>query len=352
MWLQHLRLEAFRAFNDTELTLPETGLVLVVGANNSGKSALLSAIDVLRQVMPDAPITNTSSSGPAKVVGTFVVEDTIRDLILAGSSGQRMSGEALRRIRVVLEVRTTANRLDVVGIEAALDNGEFDAIARLTSPNSEWQIEMADLRRWAVDEPLMGPFNRSMTVSGNDLGSYLWSSTSTTIQPILDRFRQWAGSVYHFGAIRPGTTRQRQSAGADVLAPTGENLPEVLLRLSTGQTNEWDAIRRVMADLVPDAGVPLTPVVGSQVELAFADVSGVRRNLQDLGSGVEQLLMMSVVGETHVRGGMLLIEEPETTLHPGAQRALLRHLAEWSTVRPDHRYDSFDRPARQSRRLG
>jgi hypothetical protein len=45
--LESLKLQDFRAYRSAAVALPPHGLVLVAGANNSGKSALLSALDVV-----------------------------------------------------------------------------------------------------------------------------------------------------------------------------------------------------------------------------------------------------------------------------------------------------------------
>jgi predicted ATP-dependent endonuclease of OLD family len=45
--LKRVEMENFRAFRHAEMGLPDDGLVLLAGANNSGKSALLSAYDVI-----------------------------------------------------------------------------------------------------------------------------------------------------------------------------------------------------------------------------------------------------------------------------------------------------------------
>src|SRR6266536_569362 len=59
-WLPDLRhatrevaVENFRPFQAASIRLPASGLVLVAGANNSGKSALLSALDVVAGIGAD-----------------------------------------------------------------------------------------------------------------------------------------------------------------------------------------------------------------------------------------------------------------------------------------------------------
>jgi len=86
-----------------------------------------------------------------------------------------------------------------------------------------------------------------------------------------------------------------------------------------------------MTQVVPEIGVLSLPAVGNQVEVAFQDqyVPQFRHNLKSLGTGVEQLLLTLVVGLTHPQPSTVIVEEPETNLHPGAQRALLTLLEEW-----------------------
>lgn len=55
MRVRHVQLENFRAFHSAEIRLPGNGLVLVAGANNAGKTALLSAFDAMRATTAMSP---------------------------------------------------------------------------------------------------------------------------------------------------------------------------------------------------------------------------------------------------------------------------------------------------------
>ena len=66
--------------------------------------------------------------------------------------------------------------------------------------------------------------------------------------------------------------------------------------------------------------------------MVFEGVSG-DLNLKDLGTGVEQLLMTLAVGLMEAPPFTLVVEEPETNLHPAGQRALLGHLQRWAEDR-------------------
>jgi recombinational DNA repair ATPase RecF len=69
--LESLRLQDFRAYRNAAMTVPPHGLVLVAGANNSGKSALLSALDVIASVRYPTMARHAAGTQPARVLAEF-----------------------------------------------------------------------------------------------------------------------------------------------------------------------------------------------------------------------------------------------------------------------------------------
>ena len=155
------------------------------------------------------------------------------------------------------------------------------------------------------------------------------------LEPLVQFLASWRRSYYHFGALRQGTTWTHRLQSLADLEPTGSNLPAVLLDLQHNRPTAWQRVRELIERIVPDAGALETRTGGDQMEVVFADpaVPGYRPNLKNLGTGVEQLLMTIVVGVTQPAPSIVVIEEPETNLHPGAQRALLAQLREWASDR-------------------
>jgi hypothetical protein len=155
------------------------------------------------------------------------------------------------------------------------------------------------------------------------------------LELIVQFLHAWRQRYYHFSALRQGTAPSYGLRSDEALTPTGENLPAVLLDLQHNRFETWESVRRLIEQIVPDVGRLETPTQAAQISVAFADphVPGYRPNIKNLGTGVEQLLMTIVVGITQPAASIVVIEEPETNLHPGAQRALLTQLREWGSDR-------------------
>jgi hypothetical protein len=151
--------------------------------------------------------------------------------------------------------------------------------------------------------------------------------------PAAEFLEAWRARYYHFGPLRPGTGRQQGLGAPRPLDPSGANLPDVLHGLLTNDFQRWTRIRQLMEQIVPDVGQLEIRSDGPAVSVTFSDphVPGFEPNLKDLGTGVEQLLMTIVMGVTQPGPSVVVMEEPETNLHAGAQRALLGLLQEWAT---------------------
>src|SRR5689334_8160766 len=78
MKLRRLEMWNFRAFEHAVIDYPESGVLLVAGANNSGKTALLSGFDAVagRTLLQ---VQHRGSDEPAKVLAEFALDDSERE---------------------------------------------------------------------------------------------------------------------------------------------------------------------------------------------------------------------------------------------------------------------------------
>jgi recombinational DNA repair ATPase RecF len=75
VFLESLKLQDFRAYRSASVSIPRDGLVLVAGANNSGKSALLSTLDVVASSSQPAVVRHVAASEPARVQARFALSE-------------------------------------------------------------------------------------------------------------------------------------------------------------------------------------------------------------------------------------------------------------------------------------
>ena len=329
--LIELRIEDYRAFRRASLALKSNGLILVAGPNNVGKSALLSAFDVVAG--RDAPIQIRHAAGTrVRIWARWQLSEDERRALL---------GEA-----------PNTNQLLMLGAASWLEwefdefQGHVQPVAASVNWSNKERLEFARI------EP-SGSLSYKLHFATQLLASWDKSSfgdiaggvgpvetlphfrNSAVTPPAVDILTQWQQGYFHFQPLREA---QGRVAGLNNISPTlqstGANLATVLLYLQTNNPDIWTQIVTLMQQIVPGVGLLMTPVSGSGCSIVFQDeqVATHQHNIKDLGTGVEQLLMTLVVGLTQ-KATTLLLEEPETGLHPGAQRALLGLLQDWSRER-------------------
>jgi energy-coupling factor transporter ATP-binding protein EcfA2 len=344
MRVRDVQVENFRAFENARIWLPGSGLVLVAGPNNAGKTALLSAFDVIAG--DDGDVTSLrhgGSANPARLTATFDLDQTERTAILVDVDG----GQALLGAGVLSSLRFVYDQWEDEGLKLREVLGSwqefgFQPVARMQpeGPDGEYSYQMIrafqqrereQARPGAVLDVREQRLMENTGVRGPGRGS-LESILTGALAPIWAPMIAWRSRFYHFRALRSGTLRVQNLSSPEKLDPTGSKLTGVLHYLATDQRHLFEQVRILIAQVVPDIGILQVRTGGDRMRIVFESAAG-ELNLKDLGTGVEQLLMTLVVGLTEEAPFTLLIEEPETNLNPAAQRALLGLLQRWASDR-------------------
>jgi energy-coupling factor transporter ATP-binding protein EcfA2 len=149
--------------------------------------------------------------------------------------------------------------------------------------------------------------------------------TDTGWWPLVLLRRYLTGS-YFFAPFRH--SRLRMEVGQDDrLAPDGSNLPRVLSSMQANDEDRFNWIRGFVEQALPGVGQLITPMRGNETLVAFR-AGAEPIPLANMGSGVEQLLFAAVVLSEPGARGLIALEEPESHLHPAAQRFLIDRLHE------------------------
>lgn len=336
MRLAEVRLADYGPFRHAVWTLPPSGLVLVAGANNAGKSALLSSLDVLASPEVQEVRVHARAVGPAELTARFDLDQLDLDLLSTATSRRAESlGVVLREEAITgayyrYRSHPDGNVIKMFPAEFGVTTADGRSISLLEhvwddDVNREERLRG---RRPGPDHGLADPHEIQTG------GSMLWQSLAHffgDLEPWKPLFDTWREQYFKFVPHRVGTDRTREMDAAPRLEPDGANLAEALLYLLSNDRAAFDNLQDVITDIVPDAGRLNAPANRRAVSVTFDDPAiDLTQNLKDLGTGVEQVVLTAYAGERTAPGSVIVIEEPESHLHAGAQRRLLRHLRRWA----------------------
>lgn len=333
MKLRRVQLRSYRAYQEADADLPEAGLVLLIGANNAGKSALLSAIDLIAGRAWPGPVRHAGSEQPATVTATFELSDEERGAAFAGSPRQDewLASPAMERVELRFEEILTGHQFLLAQVAVSDGQGDMPVVGTGSYDGARTTFSCVDLS--SVFQQLPPHNSYPAPAAAGDVSAFQPEFVLDQGMPLLrEPLSEWRAGVFHFSAQRPGTDRVRPLSLAGTLDPGGTQLAEALAYLFMERDPDYGKIEQTMNAIVPELGQLVVPPAGpQQIEVAFEDPHlKARHNLKDLGTGVEQALLSAYVGIRQPRDSVVMVEEPETNLHPAAQRELLRCLKEWS----------------------
>ncbi len=111
--------------------------------------------------------------------------------------------------------------------------------------------------------------------------------------------------------------------------PDGSNLGEVLYTHLNDRTEAFRALEQLMTEMFPEVDGVLTKPIErlTSVQLAIRDrFSGMDVSLDECGTGVAQVLYFVAAVLTAPRGRIFLVDDPHVYLHAQAERALATFL--------------------------
>lgn len=357
MFLRELEIKNFRSLEAVELKSIGK-LNVLIGKNNSGKSAVFGALQTLNHAIRGASIdwpSIVTAKDPRRSLELRLRfelshadrEDFIAAAYAAGIPDARREtvlNSPLAR-QVEYEFKSAAGAPQLLHIRAT----------RLIAENNEW----ATVQRFGPEDDRGGnPLSRVTMISneaarspaeplhrqrlecdqsGNaadvriscNLAGQMDFAPDRAARWPLSRLEEYLRRAFFFNPFRHSTARLpvRQT---DQLAQDGANLAQVLHTINSNDRELFNEIEAVIQAALPDVGRLQTPLAGTDTELHFRSPEGYLVRLADMGGGVEQLLMVATVLLTTSDEHALFLEEPESHLHAGAQRFLMERLSQGS----------------------
>jgi AAA15 family ATPase/GTPase len=322
MRIKSVRIENYKSYENSQISFSSMFNV-VVGQNNSGKTALLEAMDLAN--FAAHPHKRMENGKPAR---------------------------QNNRSKVGVEVALSGDEIKTL----FLSNGGTFSIP--ISSNTSLQVASRDVERFFAQKEMIVPFSyephgtgwlfEGQTAQPNsatieiDKNKESWTvqgignGPSFSSEPIREQFIR---SIYFSRAERFSVSRYSLN-NEKVLSPRAENLPTVVLHLQLERRARYDRLNQLLNKVFPNIhGVSARRADDGQAVLSIWSIDPnmeypeLAVDLSECGTGVGQAIaiLFAVVSADFPR--IFVIDEPNSFLHPSAARALFRILKD-----EDHQY--------------
>ncbi len=330
MHITKFRVQNYKSISVTPEISLTAGFNVVVGQNNVGKTALVEVLSLRAGSQPHrslstAPQRNTPLPGASIV--TMEVQLSRDELLYF-----------LRRLGVFY-VPTQ----DPSSEEAAR---HFDSIASAAFNPFEMTWTNGNVTSASLASMPVLPINHCAMLRVNESGQIAAHQSGFTGVNEEARF-EWRMAtllrdecIYAFNAerLRVGLASFGTSP---LLQPNASNLPEVLAILQGSNPKRFERLVNHLATIFPTVkGVGVRPREAKQVEVLIWTIDPLTErddlaiSLADSGTGIGQVLAMLYVALTADFPQVILIDEPQSFLHPGALRKLIEILKDY----PQHQF--------------
>ena len=330
MKLLWAKIKNYKTFNETGEIRFSSGFNIFIGQNDAGKSAFLEALSTRASYIPhrslaSAPDQNSPDDNESVFQLGFALSkaelneyfNSQSEIWLPASTGS--SNFSQPDIVQDLFAATLNSSDELISTWVANTRGKS------ATPTGGHLVSLAHLNHvqtFLLFRNLAAPRGIKLSVTSTSSANKYHTGLSTWI----------AQSIYSFRAERLAIASSPTN-GREALEPNASNLPEVLNVLQTRHTHLWKKYLEHVRTIFPHiTEVKAVFTTSSRVEIWVSTTDpGLSRSdldfsLADSGTGIGQALAMLYVVVHSTRPQLILIDEPQSFLHPGALRKLLEIL--------------------------
>jgi hypothetical protein len=346
MRLRNVSVRNYKGFRDTGEIPLSSGINFVVGANNSGKTAFLEAVslrftDNPHKTLTTIPRVGISPDSISRVTINFCCSrQELRDLVVQPEQSFRLP---------IPEYNSHSN---LYRGDRNNNQPDPDAIWKFFAGHEDFQsvVTFENGSAVSIQDPTHGHFKAvgdstrraSFTYRVQNDGAIESQGGGETGH----RDGNWLGvklgnilqsRLYLFKAERFNLARSTADASR-VLKPDASNLATVILNLQKNESRKQrlnSLLKRVLPSIYGvSASISSTHTGQAELVVWTHDPSSEREDLayplDQCGTGVSQIVAMLTVLVTSDFPTCLIIDEPNSFLHPGAVRNLLEIFEEYN----------------------
>lgn len=353
--LTHLKLENFKIWRSTG-PIRLAPITLLLGTNSSGKSSLIQSLLLIRQtVKGDDPNLDLNLGNPD--TGDSVTLGQFKDLLCRHSA----VSESTLATQVGIEFRWSEH--------GAADGSTLFSARYNKGPAGSAELAYLRLGKdgqgFSVQRRKPGIYRLSLATQAKPLGqsadirperSFAFSVSTLnklgahadSIKPIGPALLNELGRIIYLGPVRRLAQRDYVWAGRMPAHIGDDGAKAVDALIASGVARQLATKRRQMlpveAKLFEQTihwlkqmnladGLSIRALGGSARYELLIENDGQTSNLKDVGVGVSQVLPVIVAALFAQPGHIVIVEEPESHLHPLAQSKLAELFAEISKER-------------------
>ncbi|MGC2637593.1 MAG: AAA family ATPase [Acidobacteriaceae bacterium] len=352
MQLSRFQIRNYKCFLDSGPIRLSPGMNVITGQNSAGKTALLQSLGLDFQGVPHRstaslpnrgePANKTSQADFTIAASSSEVEEFSghRSVVFTIPNDPRQGQESLESVMPYFGAYQVPGVLERVwgwllvqkrfnfALQRAVTQGQPGVVSAPKIPSHNLFVLQPGVNHTLLHRrPEANGTITYMTATGGptDLGQQL-------ADEFLSRIYRFSAERFNVGDAPTGT--------ATALAPNASNLPEVLgvLQPNSFAWEEYVSLVREVLPQIKWISVDLLDRSTLRVRVWPIERSTKRDDLAmplaECGTGTGQILAMLYVAYNSVDSRVILIDEPQSFLHPGAARKLIEVLKRF----PQHQY--------------
>jgi len=315
--LKSIKIKNFKGLKNIELN-DLSRVNVLVGPNNSGKSSILHAIAFLAQSLGDTPHYDGRMTSLRSFEDTVFMGDLRNEIEIC------LNFDTVKEKGKLVEIaaNTPYERVDfgTIGLSVKIRGGVLfqslisnaKEICRIAHSEAGWGIEYTYLKGL---HPCGGYVNNLLGWNAKELKEAPYASKLAN--SIIDILEAKMRKIYYFSPLRGIENWEEGLQETDRFGSKAQFALSVMHHLYSNEPEAFEQISRWASKL----GVAriISGVRGNATRLDLQDpILRKRVNVVNYGFGVNQIL--SVIGQCVASpvDSVIMIEEPEIHLHPGA----------------------------------
>lgn len=340
MQLLRAKIDNYKSYYEGNTVTFSAGYNVVVGRNNAGKTALLEAISLKTRSDPHrSPVTLPTATSrirrdhssvevsfriDSRELRDFLIEQN-RTVFIPDAASRRATGSHPYQLLRESFANNGSIEIEARYINGGVDSACIDGMERIDR-NVTYGADQVTLDE--NDDLPVDPARGSVSISGAS------AFPITLAEWLVQRIYLFKAERLNIGESGFGST--------SILRPDASNLAEAInsLQSNPSRMNRFNLlVRSILPDVTqvtvrPENNNMLTVLVwgtepsGERIDLAVP--------LAQCGTGIGQVLAMLYVAITSDYPQIIIIDEPQSFLHPGAIRSLLDVMKR--EARHDHQY--------------